>query len=114
MYIYDPPKPWRKGTNGVYQPPRDVIKSIPGLNLVEMERRKEYAWCCGGGGVVKESYPDFAEWTALERIEEAKATGAEAMVTACPWCKRNFIDAIRESGDRLKVYDIVELLEQAI
>jgi Fe-S oxidoreductase len=114
MYIYDPPKPWRKGTHGVYQPPRDVLKSIPGLVLVEMERIKEYAWCCGSGGGVKEAYPDFAIWTALERIEEAKSTGAEAMVTACGWCKRNFQDALKESGDRLKIYDIVELLEQAI
>jgi Fe-S oxidoreductase len=114
LYIYDPPKPWRKGTNGIYEPPRDILKSIPNLELIEMERIKEYAWCCGSGGGVKETYPDFAIWTALERIEEAKATGAEALVTACPWCKRNFTDAINESGEKLKVYDVVELLEQAI
>jgi Fe-S oxidoreductase len=114
MYIYDPPKPWRKGTYGICQPPRDLLTSIPGVDLVEMERIKEYTWCCGAGGAVKETYPDFAIWTALERIEEAKTTGAEAMITACPWCKRNFIDAIKESGDRLKVYDIVEFMEQAL
>lgn len=114
MYIYDPPKPWRKGTNGIYEQPRDVIKNISGSVLLEMERIKEYAWCCGAGGGVKDSYPDFAIWTALERIEEAKATGAEAMITACPWCKRNFKDALEESGERLKIYDIVELVEQAI
>lgn len=113
MYIYDPPKPWRKGTNGVYEVPRDVLRSIPGLNLVEMERIKEYAWCCGAGGGVIDAYPDFAIWTALERIQEAKTTGAEAIITACPWCKRNFKDAIKESGDKLEVYDIVELVEQA-
>jgi Fe-S oxidoreductase len=113
-YVYDPPKPWRKGTKGVYQPPRDVIGSTPGLELIEMERIKEYTWCCGASGGVKDAYPDFAIWAALERIEEAKTTGAEAIVTACPWCKRNFSDAIKESGDRLKVYDIVELVEQAI
>jgi len=114
MYIYDPPKPWRKGTYGVYEPPRDVIKAIPGVELVEMERIKEYSWCCGAGGGVIDAYPDFAEWTANERIEEAKTTSAEAIITACPWCKRNFTDAINASGDDLKVYDIVELLEQAV
>jgi Fe-S oxidoreductase len=114
MYVYDPPKPWRKGTNGVYEAPRDVIRSIPGVELVEMERLKEYAWCCGAGGGVIDGYPDFAKWTALERIEEAKSTGAEAIVTACPWCRRNFSDAIEESGDKLKVFDVVELIEQAI
>jgi Fe-S oxidoreductase len=112
--IYDSPKPWRRGRYGVYEPPRDVLRSIPGLQLVEMERIKEYAWCCGAGGGVKDAYPDYAISTALERIEEAKATGAEALVTACSWCKRNFVDAVRESGERLKVYDAVELVRQAI
>lgn len=114
MYIYDPPKPWRKGTHGVYEIPRDVIKAVPGVELNEMTRIKEYAWCCGAGGGVIDSYPDFAVWTAKERIEEAKSTGAEALVTACPWCKRNFLDALKESGDDLKVLDIVELVEKSI
>jgi Fe-S oxidoreductase len=87
-----------------------VLRSIPGLKLIEMERIKEYAWCCGAGGGVMEGYPDFALWTALERIEEAKATGAEAIVTACPWCERNLTDAIKRSGDKMKVYDVVELV----
>ena len=97
---------------GLYDQPRDIIKSIPGVELVEMERIKEYAWCCGAGGGVKEAYPDFNTFTAQERIEEAKATGAEALVTACPWCERNFLDTL--NGDKMKVYDIVELVQQAI
>ncbi len=97
---------------GIYDSPRDIIKSIPGVTLIEMERIKEYAWCCGAGGGVKEAYPDFNAFTARERIEEAKATGAEALVTACPWCECNFIDAL--NGDKLKVLDIVELVQQAI
>ena len=97
---------------GLYDQPRDIIKSIPGVELVEMERIKEYAWCCGAGGGVKEAYPDFNTFTAQERTEEAKATGAEALVTACPWCERNFLDAL--NGDKLKVLDIVELVQQAI
>jgi Fe-S oxidoreductase len=114
MYIYDPPKPWRKGTNGVYEIPRDVIKAVPGVDLIEMKRIKEYAWCCGAGGGVIDSYPEFAQWTAMERIEEAKSTGAEALVTACPWCKRNFTDALKASGERMKVMDIIELVEQSV
>jgi Fe-S oxidoreductase len=114
MYIYDPPKPWRKGTYGVYDIPRDVIKAVPGVELREMKRIKEYAWCCGAGGGVIDVYSDFAIWTALERIEEAKSTGAQAMVTACPWCKRNFLDALKESGGSLKIMDVIELVEQAI
>lgn len=113
MYIYDPPKPWRKGTYGVYEPPRDVIKSIPGVSLVEMERIREFAYCCGAGGGVIDAYPDFARWTALERIEEARTTGADAMVTACPWCRSNFEDALSESREQFKILDIVQLVDMA-
>ena len=78
-----------------------------------MNRIKEYAWCCGAGGGVIDAYPDFAVWSALERLEEAKSTGADAMITACPWCKRNFTDALAESENKLEILDIIELLEQA-
>ncbi|MBN1190332.1 MAG: (Fe-S)-binding protein [Dehalococcoidales bacterium] len=112
--LHEPPKEFRRGTHGIYEPPREILKSIPGLRLVEMERIRERAWCCGAGGGVIDAFPDFAMWTALERIREAKTTGAGAIVTACPWCKKNFSDAIKESGDSLRVYDIIELVEQAI
>jgi len=113
-FVFDPPKVYRRGTHGVYQPPRDVLKGIPGVRLTEMTRIKEYSWCCGAGGGVNESNPEFAKWTARERIEEAESTGAEAMVTACPWCEKIFSEAISETGSTLKVYDIVELVETAI
>lgn len=61
-----------------------MLTSIPGLKLGEMERIKEYTWCCGAGGGVINAFPDFAAWTARERLKEAKATGAEGIVTACP------------------------------
>jgi Fe-S oxidoreductase len=113
-FVFDPPKPYRRGANGVYEPPRDVIKSIPGVKLTEMVRIKEYSWCCGAGGGVSESNPDFAVWTAKQRIEEAIATGAEAIVTTCPWCEKTFNEAIDAMGSSMKVYDIVELVEKAI
>jgi Fe-S oxidoreductase len=112
--IFDPPKPRYNGAWGIFDPPRDVLKSIPGLKLVEMERIREYAWCCGAGGGCIDAYPEFSAWTAGERIEEAKSTGAEAMVTACPWCERNFIDAVNAGGQKMKVFDIIELVQQAI
>jgi Fe-S oxidoreductase len=112
--LFDPPKEFRRGTYGVYEPPRDVLKSIPGLKLVEMDRTKEYAWCCGAGGGVKESNPEFAAWTAQERLREAQETGAEALVTACPGCVKNFSDALHNSLSPLKVYDLTELLNESI
>ncbi len=114
IVIYDPPKPRYNGAWGIYDPPRDILKSIPGLKLVEMERIREYAWCCGAGGGCIDAYPEFSAWTAGERIEEATATGAEALVTACPWCERNFLDFINATGRNLKVFDIIELVQQAL
>jgi Fe-S oxidoreductase len=113
-FVFDPPKEYRRGSRGVYEPPRDVLKNLPGVKLTEMTRIKEYSWCCGAGGGVNESNPDFALWTAQKRIEEAVATGAEAMVTACPWCEKTFSEAVKASGSSLKIYDIVELVEKAI
>jgi Fe-S oxidoreductase len=114
VVVYEPRKPRYNGAWGVYDPPRDVLKSIPGLELVEMERTREYAWCCGAGGGVREAYPEFSRWTASERIEEAKSTGAGAIVSACGWCERNFMDAVEVSGEKIRVFDIVDLVKQAI
>ena len=114
MVVYEPPKPRYNGAWGVYEPPRDVLKAIPGLELIEMERIREYAWCCGAGGGVIDAYPEFSSWTAGERIVEAKSTGAEAIVSACPWCERNFTDAIKGNNVDMKVYDVLELVQQAI
>jgi len=82
--------------------------------LVEMERIREYAWCCGAGGGVLEADPDFAAWTSQERIREAQATGADAIVTTCPWCVSVFKEAVDELGADLAVYELTELaLESA-
>ena len=80
-----------------------------------MERIKEAAWCCGAGGGAREAYPEFSRSTAAERLEEAQSTGADAIVTACPWCERNFLDGTSDSGGtKLKVFDIIELVGKAI
>lgn len=112
--LREPAKVIHRGWNGVYEPPRDIIRSVPGIELVEMERIKEYSWCCGAGAGVKQCLDDFALWTAHERIAEAKSVGAEAIVTACPWCERNFKDAMAASGDGMPVYDVVELVRRGI
>jgi Fe-S oxidoreductase len=102
------------GDDGVYEPPRDVLKKIPGIELVEMERNRENAWCCGAGAGVSQANPDLALWTANERLKEAKATGAGALVTSCPWCERNFRDAVKEFGEDIEIYDIAELARKAL
>lgn len=114
MVLHDPPKKYRRGTNGVYDVPRNILKQIPGLELTEMYRIREYGWCCGAGGGVIDAFPDFAVWTGTERLKEANSVGAEAIVSACPWCKRNFLESARKTGDPIEVLDIIELVERAI
>jgi Fe-S oxidoreductase len=114
IVVYEPRRPRYNGAWGVYDPPREILRHIPGVELVEMERIREYSWCCGAGGGVREAYPEFSAWTAAERIAEAKATGAEALVSACPWCERNFRDAINASGNAMQVYDIVDLVQKTM
>jgi Fe-S oxidoreductase len=112
--LTEPTMPRRRGTYGLYGQPRDILRSIPGADLVEMVRIRENAWCCGAGGGVKEAFPDFAKWSADERLLEAKDVGAQALVTTCPRCKENFTNTIKASGDNMSVYDISELIGEAI
>jgi len=114
IHTWEPSRPRYNGAYGIYDAPRNVLKSIPGINLVEMERIREYSWCCGAGGGCSETNPEFSAWTAGERVTEANATGAEALVTACPWCEDNFMNAVDEDGRNIKVFDILELVQQAI
>ncbi len=104
----------RDGRNGVYEPPRNVLRAVPGVELVEMERIREWSWCCGAGGGVWEAFPNLAEFSATERIEEAESTGADALVTACPWCERNFRDAIEKNGAKIELLDVTELVARSV
>jgi Fe-S oxidoreductase len=114
VHTWEPRRPRYNGAYGVYDAPRDLIASIPGLKLVEMERIREYAWCCGAGGGCGDTSPEFSAWTAAERVTEARSTGAEALVTACPWCESNFRSAEGEGRGTIEVLDIVELVEMAL
>ncbi len=97
---------------GVYDIPREVYKSIPGLKFLEMPRIKENSWCCGAGGGVKIGYPDWSLKISKERVEEAKETGAEVLSSTCPFCKRNLSDANEEFNLGLEVIDLIEILDK--
>jgi Fe-S oxidoreductase len=114
VHTWEPKRPRNNGIYGIYDAPRRVLASIPGVTLVEMERIREYAWCCGAGGGCSETYPEYSAWTAGERITEANSTGAAALVTACPWCESNFAKAVDENGQGIQVLDIIELVQKAL
>jgi Fe-S oxidoreductase len=100
----------RRGTEGLYAQPRNILNSIPGVEFVEMPRTRENAFCCGAGRGAKEAFPTLAAESAAHRLEEVKEVGAEVLVSACPWCKSNFRQALGENGDNVKVMDISELI----
>jgi Fe-S oxidoreductase len=107
-------KVWRRSDRGIYDPPRNILKGIPGMEVVEMERSRSNAWCAGSCGGVAQAFPDFALWTAEERIEEAQATGAEAIVTCSPDAKELLNKAVQSKKAKLAVYDITEIILRAI
>ncbi|MFX1357245.1 MAG: (Fe-S)-binding protein [Promethearchaeota archaeon] len=96
---------------GIYEPPRELLKKIPGIELIEMVRNRYNAWCCGSGGGVRSAFKDLSEFAATERIKEAEETQAEAIVSACPFCANQFKSNIKDS---LQVFDIVELVKKAL
>jgi len=97
---------------GIYEPPREVLRNIPGIELIEMPRNRQNAWCCGSGGGVRSAFKDLSSFAANERIEEAKETTAEALVSCCPFCLNQFKTNIKD--DDIKTYDLSELINKAI
>lgn len=108
--VFDPPRILRRGIHGVYEPPRTLLRAIKGLELAEMVRHHDNAFCAGADGGVREAFPEFAGWVAGERMREAASTGAEAIVSGCPGCKEAFL----KSDSGMQVYDITELIARAI
>jgi Fe-S oxidoreductase len=107
-------KEFRRGTEGVYEEPRDVLSHIAGLDFVELTRHHEFSWCCGGHGGVPEAYPEMTAYAVSERLEEVKRSGAEAVVSACPYCKETFEAGVKDGGYQAQVFDITEIIAQAL
>ncbi|MCL2608067.1 MAG: heterodisulfide reductase-related iron-sulfur binding cluster [Methanomassiliicoccaceae archaeon] len=94
----------------VFDEPRNVLKRIKGVQLVEMDKNKENSRCCGAGGGYKSAFNDFAVNIAIERIKDAEEVGAEIIATACPFCVLNLSAGAKNMGSKVKVMDISEIL----
>jgi Fe-S oxidoreductase len=99
---------------GVFDAPRNVLRAIPGLKLMEMKRIRKESRCCGAGGGVKSAFNDLAEDIAVARIKEAKESGAELIATSCPFCIVNLNAGAKRAGIDIKTVDVLELVMQAI
>ena len=112
--IRDEPTKVLFGNDGVYDPPRNLLRRIDGLKLVEMERTRGSAYCCGAAGGAKEAYPDFASTAAKNRLVEAVATGASIVATSCGGCRRHLDQVALDNSVPLKVVGVFELLAASV
>lgn len=102
--------------NGIYEEPRELLKKISGLELIEMaDSRKDSLCCGGGGGRIWMDTPKNERFSDL-RIEQVVAVGAEVLATACPYCITNFEESRLnlEYEDVLAVKDIMEIIQEVI
>lgn len=100
--------------HGTFESPRELIKAIPGIQFEEMRRNQNNSYCCGSGGGVKTAFPDWAAENAALRVEEAEQTGAEKIITCCPFCHANLNDGAKVRNSTLRTIDLVELLDEAL
>ena len=102
----------------IFEPPRNLLKKIPGVTLLEFKNNRLLAKCCGGGGGVKAFNNELSGEIAYARALEALDVGADTIVSACPACKSNLNLAAakirKEKKGRLKVLDLSELVAESL
>jgi Fe-S oxidoreductase len=103
--------------NNIYDEPRQILQSIPGIEMVEMERNRKDAFCCGGGSgnFVTDLLAGSPDSPARVRAREAHETGADTLAVACPSCLAMLTDAVKAENldDKLTVRDISQILKEA-
>ncbi|MBS4218873.1 4Fe-4S dicluster domain-containing protein [Bacillus sp. FJAT-49711] len=102
--------------NEVYDPPREILKAIPGVTLMEIERNRENAMCCGAGGGLMWMEEDADKRVNVARTEQALAVNPSIISSGCPYCLTMLSDGTKakEVEDTVKTYDVAELLEKAV
>ena len=98
----------------VFGEPREIIRSIPGVKLVELAQARESCRCCGGGGNLEMIDAQLAAGISRQKIEEVLNTGAQAVVTSCQQCVRTMLTHVRRNKIELEVLDIVQLIYRAL
>ena len=94
---------------GVYEEPRKLLESVPGVKLSEMDDNRSNALCCGGGGGGMYVESEGAR-PSHRRVAQAEESGASVMATACPFCVLNFEDGVKTVGSKVKIRDVAEIL----
>ncbi len=98
----------------VFEAPREIIRRIPGVSLVELPHHREDCICCGGGGNLEMVDPELAARMAGYKIDEVLATGAQAVVTSCQQCVRTMTGHVKRNKIKLDVLDLAQLVRRAL
>ncbi|MFW9833736.1 MAG: (Fe-S)-binding protein [Candidatus Thorarchaeota archaeon] len=98
----------------IYEPAREVLHAIPGLELKEMKHKRNKARCCGGGGLLKGTKPIASVRIAGRRVEEAEKTGAEILASECPSCTMSLNDGIENRKSEIKFKDLSQIVVEAL
>ncbi len=103
-------------SNDIYDAPRNALESIPGLDIVEMDRSRSKGFCCGAGGGQMWMEEKQGKRINIERTEEALSTGAHTVASACPYCMTMLSDGVKAkgAGETVKVRDIAEIVLDAV
>jgi Fe-S oxidoreductase len=109
---HDPCDLGRNG--GVFQPPRDIIQAIPGVEFIELAHNRMQSLCCGGGGNLQSVDAELASTITAMRVEEIKKTGAKIVVSACQQCEQMLSASIRKAGLSVRVIDLSQLILEAL
>ena len=102
--------------NDVYDPPREILRGIPGVNLVEMERNRESGMCCGAGGGLMWMEEHVGNRINVTRTEQALETNASVISSGCPYCLTMLQDGTKakEVEEEIGTFDVAELLVRAV
>jgi glycolate oxidase len=102
----------------IYDPPRNVLRAIPSVELIEFPQNRNLAKCCGGGGGLKAFDTEMSLEISYKRAQQASGMGADLIASACPSCKSNLQVAAarlrKEKKGKMKVMDITELVAEAL
>ena len=96
--------------SGIFEEPREILRAIPSVELVEMEWNRKFAKCCGAGGGFRSARGEDAIAIAADRVQEAEKTGASILVTSCPFCLQNLQDGANLIDSGIKVTSVISLL----
>jgi len=94
----------------VYDAPRMVLAYLPKVSLTEMKTNRANAFCCGAGGGFRKAFPNLSIDIAKDRVAEAELTGAQALISSCPFCKTSLSLAADQIQSTIRVLDLTELL----